>query len=101
MSKNSATFFPTSPRHEAALRISDTLLCLGLDDSYGITMERAVDKKGKSHWSITFCKARTVDGLVRVYSDRYFQITMQNQDRAEVFRSLYDAQSWLVQRFAR
>lgn len=102
MSKQDITFTPTSPRHQAALMIQDTLQCLGLDDSYGISMQKAVDKKGKNHWSILFCKARTVDGLVRVYSDRYVMITIQQRGgRAEIFRSARDAQVWLVKEFAR
>ena len=99
MSKQATTFTPTSPRHEAALRISDTLQCLGLDDCYGISMERAIDKKGKSHWSILFCKAGTVDGLIRVYSDRFIQITIQQRRGAERFTSVHDAQRWLIREF--
>lgn len=100
MSKQDATFTKVSPRHEAALRIADTLQCLGLDDSYGIQMERAVDKKGKQHWSILFCKARTIDGVVRVYSDRFIMITIQQRRGAERFTSPRDAQVWLVEQFA-
>jgi hypothetical protein len=101
VSKQAVTFTPTSPRHEAALRIADTLMCLGLDDCYGIEMQRATDKKGRNHWSILFCKARTVDGVVRVYSDRYIQITIQQRRGAERFTSPRDAQAWLVREFAR
>ena len=101
MSKQDVTFTPTSPRHEAALRIADTLMCLGLDDCYGVEMQRAIDKKGKSHWSILFCKARTVDGIVRVYSDRYIQIVIQQRRGAQRFTTVRDAQSWLVREFAR
>lgn len=100
MSKQSATFTPTSPRHEAALRLADTLQCLGLDDCYGISMERAVDKKGKNHWSILFCKARTVDGLIRVYSDRFIMITFQQRHReAQKFTSVHDAKRYLIREF--
>lgn len=98
MSKDTVTFFPTSPRHEAALRIQDTLFCLDLNDSYGISMERATDKQGRNHWSILFCRARTVDGLVRVYSDRYIQVVINKTMNR--FTSYYDAQRFLVQRFA-
>jgi hypothetical protein len=101
MSKQDITFTKVSPRHEAALQIADTLQCLGLDEVYGIDMQRAVDAKGKQYWSITFCKARTVDGVVRVYSDRFIQIKIQQRRSSEVFRSPRDAQVWLVQEFAR
>lgn len=101
MSKQAVTFTPTSPRHEAALRIADTLMCLELNDCYGVEMQRAIDAKGRSHWSILFCKARTVDGIVRVYSDRYIQIVIQQRRGAQRFTSVRDAQSWLVREFAR
>lgn len=99
MSKMDLSFDAVSPRKQAALRIQDTLMCLELDDSYGISMQRAIDKKGKSHWSILFCKARTIDGLVRVYSDRYIQITIQQRPGAQTFKSVLDAQRWLVSQF--
>jgi hypothetical protein len=99
MSKQDITFVKTSPRHEAALLITETLRCLGLDDAYGISCERAVDKKGKNHWSILFCKARTVDGHVRVYADRYITIAIQQRRGVERFTSPRQAQSWLVQQF--
>jgi len=100
MSKQDITFTPTSPRHEAALRIADTLQCLGLDDCYGISMERTADKQGRQHWSILFCKARTIDGIVRVYSDRYIQIVIDQRRGAQRFTSYLDAQRWLVREFA-
>jgi len=99
MSKQDISFGPISPRQRAALEIKDTLQCLGLDDSYGISMERAVDKKGKMHWSILFCKARTVDGIIRVYSDRFVQIAIQQRRGAERFTSVHDAQRWLIREF--
>ena len=99
MSKLDLSFDTVSPRKQAALRVQDTLLCLELTDAYGISMERAVDKKGKSHWSITFCRARTIDGLVRVYSDRYIQITIQQRPGAQIFKSVTEAQRWLVSQF--
>ena len=101
MSKQDVSFGVVSPRHRAALEISDTLMCLGLDEVYGVQMERAVDKKGKQHWSILFCKARTVDGVVRVYSDRFIMITIQQRRGAEKFTSPRDAKAWLVREFAR
>ena len=100
MSKQDVTFVPVSPRQKAALEISDTLMCLGLDEVYGISMERSTDEKGRNYWSLTFCKARTVDGVVRVYSDRFIQIKVLQGRRSEVFRSSYEAKAWLVKQFA-
>ena len=100
MSKQDVTFVPVSPRQKAALEISDTLMCLGLDEVYGISMERGTDAKGKNYWGLTFCKARIVDGVVRVYSDRFIQIKVQQSRTSEVFRSPREAKAWLVRQYA-
>lgn len=99
MSKQDISFGQISPRHQVALELSDTLLCLGLDEVYGINMERGTDSKGKQYWGITFCKARTVDGVIRVYSDRFIQIKIQQRRSSEIFRSAYDAKRYLMREF--
>lgn len=96
--KPHVTFGPTSPRHEVACRIKDTLECLNLNDSYGISMERATDRKGKNHWSILFCRARVADGIVRIYSDRFIQVVI-NKEPARVFNGAVAAQKFLMERF--
>jgi hypothetical protein len=102
MSKHDVSFGPVSPRQRAALEIQDTLFCLGLDEVYGISLTRATDAKGKKYWSITFCKARTIDGVVKVYSDRFIVIKIQQRDRGmpSRFTSALEAKQWLVKEFA-
>lgn len=64
-----------SPRQQVAQNIADTCIFGGLNESYGVSCERATDKKGKPHWSVLFAKARTLDGVVRVYSPGFIMIT--------------------------
>jgi hypothetical protein len=62
-----------SPRHAVVLELSDTLLCAGLNEVYGIVRSKGKNKNGKEYRSITFCRARTLDGVIEVYSP-YFII---------------------------
>jgi hypothetical protein len=99
VSKIDQLYGVVSPRQKAALEIADTLECLGLNDCYGVQCERAVDSKGKGHWSILFCKARLIDGHVRVYSDRFIMITIQQRSGVQKFTSPLAAKRYLVQTF--
>lgn len=100
MSKQDVSFDRVSPRHESALRLMDTIRCAGLDEVYGGTMERGTEK-GKTFWVLTFCRARTLDGVIRVYNSNFIQVKYQQAGRkvSEIFRSTYEAQSFLVNRF--
>ena len=89
-----------SPRQACALEIQDTLFCLGLNEVYGVQMERAIDKKGKNHWALSFCRRGTVDGIVRVYSDRFIFINVQQYRGNVMFNNAYEAKKYLVKEFA-
>jgi hypothetical protein len=65
-----------SPREEIADALVDTCVFGGLDESYGVNKQRG-EANGKTFWSITFAKARTLDGLIRVYSPTFIQIKWQ------------------------
>ena len=49
---------------------------------------------------VTFCKARTLDGVIRVYSERFIQVKW-NQRNSEVFKSLTDAREFIINKFIR
>ena len=101
MSKQTQFYFTASPRHKAALEILDTITCIGLVDEHGGDLERATDKAGRNHWSLLFCRTGDLDGVVRIYSERFIQVTWQQggRDRKAVFRSPEDAKSFFVQTF--
>lgn len=91
-----------SSRQQVALNLMDTCFFGALNDSYGTSCEKAVDKGGKSHWSVLFCKARVLDGVIRVYSDRFILITWQGlgeRNGKYVAKSERDAKEFLVNRF--
>ncbi len=82
----------------------ETCIFGALNDSYGTSCERAVDSKGKPHWSVLFCKARLLDGVIRVYSERFILITWQGlgeRNGKHVARSESEAKEFLVNRFVK
>lgn len=95
-----------SPRQQVAQNLSDTCVFGGLNDSYGVSMQKEEDK-GKSFWSVTFCKARVLDGVLRVYSPNFVLIRWQTGYRdiegrgSEVFRSERAAKDFIVKNFVR
>jgi hypothetical protein len=94
-----------SPRQQVARNLADTCVFGGLTDSYGVNVTKSADGKGKEYWSVTFCKARVLDGEIRVYSPNFILITWQTAFRTmaprgrEVFRSEYTAKEFLVKNF--
>lgn len=93
-----------SIRQQVAVNLSETCIFGDLNDSYGVSVEKAVDKGGKSHWSVLFCKARVLDGVIRVYSDRFILITWQGMGERNgkfVAKSEFEAKEFLVNRFIR
>lgn len=96
-----------SPRQEVAQNLAETCIFGGLNDSYGVSCERATDKKGKQHWSVLFCRSRILDGVIRVYSPNFIMISWQTairhlpRDGMKVFKSEYDAKAFLVNMFVK
>jgi hypothetical protein len=70
-----------SEREQIAHNLADTCVFGGLNESYGVTCEKATNAKGKTYWSVTFAKARTLDGAIQVYSPTFILITWQTANR--------------------
>ncbi|HRC95212.1 MAG TPA: hypothetical protein PK317_00285 [Coprothermobacter proteolyticus] len=97
----------SSPREDVAQELLETVVFGGLDEVYGASKEKRTDAKGKSYWDVSFCKARTVDGTVKVYSEKFILVKWQTQFRdmphqgQEVFKNVNAAKSFLVKSFVR
>lgn len=93
-----------SPREDLAQELLDICKFGGLDDSYGADMSRSTDAKGKTYWHVSFCKARYLDGVIKVYSEKFILIKWKTAYRdfppegQEVFKSPTAARQFL-QRF--
>ena len=90
-----------SPREEAAQDLLEVCIFGGLSDGPGALKTKGEDSKGKSYWSVTFCKARELDGEIKVYSERFILITWNTAYRdlpksgREVFKSVHDARFFM------
>lgn len=98
----------TSPRQQVAQNIADTCTFGNLNESYGVSCQRATDQKGKTHWSVLFAKARTLDGVVRVYSPGFILITWQGAtakaaglafEGRQVCKSEAEAKAFIINHF--
>ncbi len=69
-----------SPREDVAQRLLETCIFGGLNQVYGGTKDR-VTENGKTFWSILFCKARILDGRIRVYSPVFILIEWETAIR--------------------
>jgi len=96
-----------SPREEVADGLAETCVCGGLNDSYGVSLAKTTEN-GKTYWLVTFAKARTLDGVIRVYSPTFIQIRWQGAlakaaglafTGTEVFRSDMAARRFLIDHF--
>jgi len=96
----------SSPRQDVAQELVETIMFGGLDEVCGCNMSKETDNKGKSYYSVSFCKARNLDGVVKVYSPKFVLVKWQTQYRdmspkgQEVFKNVWDAKSFL-QKFVR
>lgn len=64
-----------SPREQVAQDICAYLVFADLSQVYAGGYSKLTDKKGKSYYSIPFCRARTVDGIIKVYSERWIAVS--------------------------
>ena len=97
-----------SPRQQVANNLADTCVFGGLNESYGVSIEKAVDKGGKEHWSVLFAKARTLDGVLQVYSPNFILVTWRGAlarvtdlplQGSQVCRSESEAKQFLTSHF--
>ena len=88
----------TSEREKILNKLVEVLQKKGLDEVYGIQTGLADNKKYRY---ATFCRARTLDGEVKVYGSKFIQIKWQRSGRwgNEVCRSLNEAKEFLEKTF--
>jgi hypothetical protein len=97
-----------SIRQQVAQNLADTCVFGGLNDSYGVNVEKSSDPKSKkTFWSVTFAVARVTDGVIRVYSPNFIMIKWQTADRTlrskgqEIFHSEDGAKTFLIRNFVK
>lgn len=99
----------SSIRNQVAQNLADTCIFGGLNEVYGVNVEKSVDPKSpkKTFWSVTFCVARVTDGVIRVYSPNFIMVKWQTADRSlpskgqEIFHSEQAAKAFLIRNFVK
>lgn len=93
-----------SPREQVAHNLADTCTCSGLNESYGVSIGKGTDAKGKSYWAVTFAKARVLDGVLHVYSPNFILIKWQgmgNGKTLQVLRSEASTKEFIINKFVK
>ena len=88
----------TSERENILNKIVEVLHEKGMDEVYGVQTGIADTKKYRY---ATFCRARTLDGEVKVFGSKFIQIKWQRGGKwgNEVLRSLDEAKEFLQKNF--
>lgn len=92
-----------SARHEAAIRIAEAAKACGLAEVYAGGVEPP--SEGRNFYSVSLCRARTVDGSIRVYGPTFitvwYETSIRHLPRTEktTLRSAEQAVEFLQSRF--
>ena len=68
-----------------------------LNEVYGVLTDIEEIQHSRKIRTVTFCRARTLDGVVRIYSANFVQVKT-NRD-SEVFTSADDAKAWIKAKY--
>ena len=99
-----------SIREEVADALADTCIFGGLNESYGVIKSKETSNGQRTYWSVTFAKARTLDGHIRVYSPTFIWVGWEGalakarglEFRGnKVFKSEHEAKSFIIGNFVK
>jgi len=88
-----------SVREDIQNELANYLRELGLDEVYGVLTGKHATKDGRSIRSVTFCRARTLDGVVEIYGPKFMTVS-SNRTNTHVCRSVDEAKAYLKDTFA-
>lgn len=86
-----------SERENIQNDMAEFLESAGLDEVYGVLTGLDTLDNGRKVRTVTFCRARTLDGQVIIYSANFVQVKT-NRD-TEVFTSAEDAKAWIQAKY--
>jgi hypothetical protein len=93
-----------SKRSDLAAEIAGKLRDLNLDQSYGVDVGEPT--KGQPYYSISFARARYLDGQVRLYGEKFINVQWAGTINSElphsgslVFRTVDDFYKFLDENF--
>jgi len=94
-----------STRAEAQDELRQTLMNLGLNESYGIIDGKDKTANGRSFRTMTFARAGSLDGVVHIFGPKFIVVKWVTAIRRlphrgmEYFRSVESCQEWLIENF--
>lgn len=86
-----------SEREEIQNDIAKFLESVELNEVYGVLTDIEEIQHSRKIRTVTFCRARTLDGVVRIYSPEFIQVNT-NRDN-EVFTSAEYAKAWIQAKY--
>ena len=85
-----------SEREKLQDHLEQYLKGLGLDQVYGVLTGMETTPKGQKVRTLTFCRARTLDGTVKIFSPTFFTVNTSRVRQTQVFRSLEELEEYLA-----
>jgi hypothetical protein len=86
-----------SEREEIQNDMADFLESAGLDEVYGVLTGLDTLANGRKVRTVTFCRARTLDGCVTIYGPTFIKVATTRDN--ETFASAEDAKAWIQARY--
>jgi len=86
-----------SKREDIQNDMAQFLEDVGLNEVYGVLTGLDTLDNGRKVRTVTFCRARSLDGQVVIYSESFVQV-VTNRER-EVFTSPEDAKAWIKAKY--
>ncbi|MCX7592625.1 MAG: hypothetical protein N2235_02475 [Fischerella sp.] len=92
-------------RQQIAADLVEFFVAKNLAQVYGSEIGQGTNKIGRTYYTVTFCRAYKLDGVVNIYGPNFIQIKWQGAARdlgrrgSEVFRSVADAEKFLWAHF--
>lgn len=85
-----------SKREELQERLAKFLNDRGMNEPYGVLDGMETTAKGQKVRTLTFCRPRTLDGTVHIYSPTFFTVRTSRTRSTEVFRSIDEVEAYLA-----
>jgi len=86
-----------SKRKDIQDDMAQFLESVGLNEVYGVLTDIEEIMYSRKIRTVTFCRAATLDGVVRIYSPNFIQVKT-NRD-SEVFTSAEDAKAYIQAKY--
>jgi hypothetical protein len=78
--------------------LADLCRELDLDQVYGVLTGTYTAPSGRTCRTVTFCAARTIDGVIEIYGPKWIAIR-SNRTGSEVMKSLDEAKKYMRENF--